>query len=143
MGKQPQFDELAESTRSELARPRAGNVDVDFGPSITQSRGRVQARESRDTSLMASSNSSNAPMLPISDPPRHDDKGSKGSGMSKRGAYAAISYMSCAGALLPLNFMPIFCDSWRRFICIPVIRHHHFPEMNIMQLLLLLLKIFH
>ncbi|KAJ9702590.1 hypothetical protein PVL29_004367 [Vitis rotundifolia] len=52
---------------------------------------------------MASSNSSNSPMLPISDPPRHDDKVFKGSAMSKRGAYAAISYMSCAVLLVIFN----------------------------------------
>ena len=35
--------------------------------------------------------------LPVSDPPRGDERLFKGSGMTKRGAYAAISYMSCAG----------------------------------------------
>lgn len=52
---------------------------------------------------MASSNSSKSPMLPISDPPRPDDKVFKGSAMSKRGAYAAISYMSCAVLLVIFN----------------------------------------
>jgi hypothetical protein len=36
-------------------------------------------------------------LLPVSDPPKSDDKLFKGSAMTKRGAYAAISYMSCAG----------------------------------------------
>lgn len=55
-------------------------------------------------SLKASSSSN--PMLPISDPPGDEDRDKplrgeeklfKGSAMTKRGAYAAISYMSCAG----------------------------------------------
>ena len=70
---------------------------------------------------MASSNSSKSPMLPISDPPRPDDKVFKGSAMSKRGAYAAISYMSCAGALSSLNCILISCEFWSRFICVIII----------------------
>lgn len=44
--------------------------------------------------------------LPVSDPSRGggggggDERLFKGSGMTKRGAYAAISYMSCAGTNL-------------------------------------------
>ena len=39
------------------------------------------------------------PVLPVSDPPLagDNDLGGKGSAMTKRGAYAALSYMSCAG----------------------------------------------
>jgi solute carrier family 35 protein len=56
-------------------------------------------------SMKASSPSKNL-ILPISDPPQDeerekllkgDEKLFKGSAMTKRGAYAAISYMSCAG----------------------------------------------
>ncbi|OMO90823.1 hypothetical protein COLO4_18865 [Corchorus olitorius] len=60
-------------------------------------------------------NSFKNPILPISDPPiddeeekerllrRADDKLFKGSAMTKRGAYAAISYMSCAVLLILFN----------------------------------------
>ncbi|XP_057478388.1 UDP-N-acetylglucosamine transporter UGNT1 [Actinidia eriantha] len=41
--------------------------------------------------------------LPVSDPPRGDERLFKGSGMTKRGAYAAISYMSCAVLLILFN----------------------------------------
>ncbi|XP_057424113.1 UDP-N-acetylglucosamine transporter UGNT1 [Lotus japonicus] len=64
-------------------------------------------------SLKPSSNSSENLMLPVSDPPRDqtgggaapkaDDKLFKGSAMTKRGAYAAISYMSCAVLLVIFN----------------------------------------
>lgn len=57
-------------------------------------------------SLKASSSEKNL-MLPVSDPPhgseekerliRGDEKLFRGSAMTKRGAYAALSYMSCAG----------------------------------------------
>lgn len=60
-------------------------------------------------SIMAT-NSFKNPILPVSDPPidkeeekerilkRGDDRIFKGSAMTKRGAYAAICYMSCAGS---------------------------------------------
>lgn len=56
-------------------------------------------------SLKASNSSENAMLLPVSDPSpppsrkdqTPDDKLFKGSAMTKRGASAAISYMSCAG----------------------------------------------
>lgn len=41
-------------------------------------------------------------ILPVSDPPRGDDL-HKGSPVTKRGAYAAISYMSCAVLLVLFN----------------------------------------
>ncbi|CAI8605926.1 unnamed protein product [Vicia faba] len=49
--------------------------------------------------------SSDHTMLPLSDPPKNqpDDKLFKGSAMTKRGAYAAISYMSCAVLLVMFN----------------------------------------
>ncbi|KAG6706512.1 hypothetical protein I3842_07G225300 [Carya illinoinensis] len=62
-------------------------------------------------SLKASS-SSKYPVLPVSDPPRDEErdkllKGNEmlfqGSAMTKRGAYAAISYMSCAVLLILFN----------------------------------------
>ncbi|KAF5748176.1 UDP-sugar transporter [Tripterygium wilfordii] len=57
------------------------------------------------------SNSSKHPMLPISTAPmeekekliKADEKLFKGSAMTKRGAYAAISYMSCAVLLVMFN----------------------------------------
>ncbi|KAF8407146.1 hypothetical protein HHK36_006272 [Tetracentron sinense] len=52
---------------------------------------------------MASSSSSKNLMLPISDPPRNDESLFKGSAMTKRGAYAAISYMACAVLLIMFN----------------------------------------
>ena len=50
-------------------------------------------RESTSLSTMMN------PVLPVSDPPLagDNDLGGKGSAMTKRGAYAALSYMSCAG----------------------------------------------
>ena len=64
-------------------------------------------------SLKASDSSENL-ILPVSDPPKDqdgerlykaDDKLFKGSAMTKRGAYAAICYMSCAGVPMTLvNF---------------------------------------
>ncbi|XP_058728610.1 UDP-N-acetylglucosamine transporter UGNT1 [Vicia villosa] len=50
--------------------------------------------------------SSDNTKLPLSDPPKDqpdDDKLFKGSAMTKRGAYAAISYMSCAVLLVMFN----------------------------------------
>ncbi|KAK2991906.1 hypothetical protein RJ640_014102 [Escallonia rubra] len=42
--------------------------------------------------------SNSSPVLPVSDPPpRSEERLFKGSAMTKRGAYAAVSYMSCAG----------------------------------------------
>ncbi|GAU15091.1 hypothetical protein TSUD_08290 [Trifolium subterraneum] len=54
---------------------------------------------------LKSSNSSEKPILPLSDPPKNltDDKLFKGSAMTKRGAYAAISYMCCAVMLVMFN----------------------------------------
>ncbi|TKY58133.1 UDP-sugar transporter sqv-7 [Spatholobus suberectus] len=55
------------------------------------------------------SNSSENLMLPMSDPPKiqdgyaADEKLFKGSAMTKRGAFAAISYMSCAVLLVMFN----------------------------------------
>lgn len=43
------------------------------------------------------------PMLPVSDPPKGDERLFKGSTMTKRGAYAAISYMACAVLLVLFN----------------------------------------
>ncbi|KAK3040931.1 hypothetical protein RJ639_028805, partial [Escallonia herrerae] len=41
--------------------------------------------------------SNSSPVLPVSDPPpRIEERLFKGSAMTKRGAYAAVSYMSCA-----------------------------------------------
>ncbi|CAK8570014.1 unnamed protein product [Lathyrus sativus] len=55
-------------------------------------------------SLKPSISSENT-MLPLSDPPKiqPDDKLFKGSAMTKRGAYAAVSYMSCAVLLVMFN----------------------------------------
>ncbi|GMQ03085.1 hypothetical protein CsSME_00049030 [Camellia sinensis var. sinensis] len=52
---------------------------------------------------MASSSSKSNMVLPVSDPPRGDERLFKGSGMTKRGASAAISYMSCAVLLILFN----------------------------------------
>ena len=54
------------------------------------------------------------PVLPVSDPPLAgendtsdgkgvDDRLFKGSAMTKRGAYAALSYMACAGESLSIS----------------------------------------
>ncbi|OUZ99868.1 UAA transporter [Macleaya cordata] len=52
----------------------------------------------------SSSSSSKNLILPVSDPPpRGDDSLFKGSAMTKRGAYAAISYMGCAVLLVMFN----------------------------------------
>ncbi|GMG98995.1 hypothetical protein Nepgr_000835 [Nepenthes gracilis] len=42
-------------------------------------------------------------MLPVSDLPKGDEKLFKGSAMTRRGAYAAISYMTCAVLLVLFN----------------------------------------
>ncbi|XP_077223128.1 UDP-N-acetylglucosamine transporter UGNT1-like [Tasmannia lanceolata] len=52
---------------------------------------------------MASSISSKNMLPPISDPSRADESLFKGSAMTKRGAYAAISYMACAVLLVMFN----------------------------------------
>ncbi|XP_077237932.1 UDP-N-acetylglucosamine transporter UGNT1-like [Tasmannia lanceolata] len=52
---------------------------------------------------MSSSISSKNMLLPISDPSRADESLFKGSAMTKRGAYAAISYMACAVLLVMFN----------------------------------------
>ena len=72
------------------------------------------------------SNSEKNLMLPVSDPPhgteekerliRGDEKLFRGSSMTKRGAYAALSYMACAGTrnriwircLVPVAFQLLF-----------------------------------
>lgn len=56
----------------------------------------------RSAEHMASNPTKNT-MLPVSDPSRGDERLFKGSGMTKRGAYAAISYMSCAVLLVLFN----------------------------------------
>lgn len=55
------------------------------------------------------------PVLPVSDPPLAgendsdgkgvDDRLFKGSAMTKRGAYAALSYMACAGNFLDFTWV--------------------------------------
>ncbi|KAK6912575.1 Sugar phosphate transporter domain [Dillenia turbinata] len=52
---------------------------------------------------MASNSSSKSSTLPVSDPDRGEEKLFRGSGMTKRGAYAAVSYMSCAVLLVLFN----------------------------------------
>lgn len=54
---------------------------------------------------MASNSAMNNMELPVSDPPKGggDERLFRGSGMTKRGAYAAISYMSCAVLLVLFN----------------------------------------
>ncbi|PIA42387.1 hypothetical protein AQUCO_02000085v1 [Aquilegia coerulea] len=52
---------------------------------------------------MDSFNLSKNSKLPISDPPKDDDDLSKASAMTKRGVYAAISYMGCAVLLVMFN----------------------------------------
>lgn len=42
-------------------------------------------------------------VLPMTDPPKSDERLFKGSAMTKRGAYAAISYMTCAVLLVMFN----------------------------------------
>ncbi|XP_043723237.1 UDP-N-acetylglucosamine transporter UGNT1-like [Telopea speciosissima] len=52
---------------------------------------------------MASLVSSKNLSLPVSDPPKGDESLFKGSAMTKKGAYAAISYMACAVLLVMFN----------------------------------------
>lgn len=67
-----------------------------------------EEEEERGESLpLSTMNSIRNPVLPVSDPPLDgendsdgkgvDDRLFKGSAMTKRGAYAAVSYMTCAG----------------------------------------------
>ncbi|KAI9112327.1 hypothetical protein K1719_016850 [Acacia pycnantha] len=53
---------------------------------------------------MKPSDSTENMALPVTDPPRDQDGGKlfNGSAMTKRGGYAAISYMSCAAGMLLL-----------------------------------------
>ncbi|KAK7311062.1 hypothetical protein RJT34_08951 [Clitoria ternatea] len=67
------------------------------------------------------SNSSEVPILPVSDPPHDDDKLFKGSAMTKRSAFAAISYMSCAVLLVLFNKAAL--------------SSYHFPSANVITLL--------
>ncbi|XP_057510534.1 UDP-N-acetylglucosamine transporter UGNT1-like [Actinidia eriantha] len=48
-------------------------------------------------------------VLLVSDPPRGDESLFKGSGMTKRGSYAAISYMSCAGCVASVLHTGLSC----------------------------------
>ncbi|GAB2275461.1 UDP-N-acetylglucosamine transporter ugnt1 [Dionaea muscipula] len=52
---------------------------------------------------MMASNSMKNSMLPVTEPRRGEEKLFKGAAMTKRGAYAAISYMSCAVLLVLFN----------------------------------------
>ncbi|KAL8153025.1 hypothetical protein V2J09_010785 [Rumex salicifolius] len=49
------------------------------------------------------SNSTKNPILPVTETVRSDEKLFKGSAMTKRGAYAALSYMTCAVLLVLFN----------------------------------------
>ncbi|KAF3598019.1 hypothetical protein DY000_02027754 [Brassica cretica] len=62
------------------------------------------------------------PVLPVSDPPLagDNDLGGKGSAMTKRGAYAALSYMSCAVMLVLFNKAAL--------------SSYHFPCVNVITL---------
>ncbi|GAV85704.1 TPT domain-containing protein [Cephalotus follicularis] len=105
------------SVLSPATAPRTSASSDALHALVTQ--GRTQRSDCRNTgrereremSLMGS-NSSKNPMLPVSVHPRDeekerllkpDDKLFKGSAMTKRGAYAAISYMSCAVLLVLFN----------------------------------------
>ena len=57
---------------------------------------------------LKSSDSRENLVLPVTNPPRDQDKLFNGSAMTKRGAYAAISYMSCAGTFIFFVF-PYAC----------------------------------
>lgn len=64
------------------------------------------AHRKSEQSFMDSLNSSSKyTKLPTSDPPKKDDEftTNKGSAMTKRGVYAALSYMSCAVLLVMFN----------------------------------------
>lgn len=58
-------------------------------------------------------------LLPVSDPPSPraisggDAPLFKGSGMTQRGAYAAVSYMSCAGKIISLSIWIPYCFDWK------------------------------
>ncbi|KAG4965361.1 hypothetical protein JHK82_039571 [Glycine max] len=66
------------------------------------------------------SNSSENLMLPVSDPPKTqdaDNKLFKGSAMTKRGAFAAVSYMSCAGEPLHIS------ENSSKFVSLKTLKH--------------------
>lgn len=76
-------------------------------------------------SLKASNSGKNL-ILPVSDSPRdlererlvgddNDEKLFRGSAMTRRGAYAAISYMACAGKLRSLQFDALFVPKNYKF----------------------------
>ena len=101
------------------------------------------------------SNSSQNLMLPVSDPPSNqndyaDDKLFRGSAMTKRGAFAAASYMSCAGAFLPNSapfshrqFFNCFLNSLYPLSCVVLLvmfnkaalSSYNFPSANVITLL--------
>ncbi|XP_068471562.1 UDP-N-acetylglucosamine transporter UGNT1-like isoform X2 [Phaseolus vulgaris] len=101
------------------------------------------------------SNSSQNLMLPVSNPPSNqndyaDDKLFRGSAMTKRGAFAAASYMSCAGAFLPdsapfshRQFFNCFLNSLYPLSCVVLLvmfnkaalSSYNFPSANVITLL--------
>ncbi|PKI35364.1 hypothetical protein CRG98_044241, partial [Punica granatum] len=82
-------------------------------PSLPLRRGKKKKKKKKKRgSAMASNSPTNNPILPMSDPPRDvekerllrgEEKLFRGSAMTKRGAYAAVSYMSCAVLLVLFN----------------------------------------
>lgn len=77
---------------------------------------------------MASNLPTNNPILPVSDTLRDEEKERllpgeeklfRGSAMTKRGGYAAISYMSCAGTYTRGNFLLFeFTQLVPKFCCL-------------------------
>ncbi|KAL5127529.1 Nucleotide-sugar uncharacterized transporter 3 [Glycine soja] len=77
------------------------------------------------------SNSSENLMLPVSDPPKTqdaDNKLFKGSAMTKRGAFAAVSYMSCAGNLSSSLILLVMFNK-------AALSSYNFPSANVITLL--------
>lgn len=99
------------------------NVELSLWPQPETQRERE--RERLEMSLKASNSGKNL-ILPVSDSPRdlererlvgddNDEKLFRGSAMTRRGAYAAISYMACAGKLRSLQFDALFVPKNYKF----------------------------
>ncbi|KAA8522996.1 hypothetical protein F0562_009419 [Nyssa sinensis] len=76
---------------------------------------------------MASAKSPDNLTLPVSDPQRSKERLHKDSAMTKRGAYAALSYMACAVLLVMFNKAALSSYNFPMCKC-----HHTFSDAMFM-----------
>ncbi|KAH9623555.1 hypothetical protein KSS87_001457, partial [Heliosperma pusillum] len=102
------------TTTSDKAQPASTSPLTALLPAQKVGKKSRREREMR-------SDSEKNTLLPVTDPPlKGDDKLFKGSAMSQRGAYAALSYMSCAVLLVMFNKAAL--------------SSYHFPSANVITL---------